>query len=113
MLIIIYSILVAKCVIGPFQDKLLTSGYSAIFYLVATGILVTMLKGILSWSAHFLYVKELFLLSSETYFYHNPRFPSTSKLAKTENPGTSSALKSGYPEEYCALKTCYWKGIVH
>ena len=40
-------------------------------------------------------------------FHPNPRFPSPSKLAKTENPGTSSALKSGYPEEYRALKTGY------
>ena len=31
-------------------------------------LLETILKGILSWSANFLYVKELFLLSSETYF---------------------------------------------
>ena len=64
-------------------------------------------KGILSWSANFLYVKELFLLSSETYFHPNPRVPSPSKLAKTENPGTSSALKNGYPEQYQALKNGY------
>ena len=32
---------------------------------------------------------------------------------KTENPGTSSALKKGYPEEYWALKTGYSEEIGH
>ena len=29
------------------------------------------------------------------------------KQAKTRNPGTNSALKNDYPEQYCALKTGY------
>ena len=39
------------------------------------------LKGILSWSTNFLYVKELILLSSETYFLSKSevRFPSKSR----------------------------------
>ena len=40
-------------------------------------------------------------------FYPNPRFPSPSNLANTENPGTSRALKRGYLEEYRALKIGY------
>ena len=64
-------------------------------------------KGILSWSAKFLYVKELILLSSETYFLSQSELSSPSNQAKTENPGTSSALKSGYPEEYITVKSGY------
>ena len=68
---------------------------------------VSVFKGILSWSANFLYVRELILPSSETYFVSKSEVSLILNQAKTENPGTSSALKSGYPEEYLALKTGY------
>ena len=62
---------------------------------------MVLFKGILS------YVKELILTSSETYFVSKSEVSLPLNQAKTENPGTSSALKSGYPEEYLALKTGY------
>ena len=65
------------------------------------------LKGILSWSANFSYVRELILPSSKTYFVSKSEVSLPLNQAKTENPGTSSALKSGYPEEYRALKIGY------
>ena len=58
------------------------------------------IKGILSWSANFLYVRELILLSSETYFVSKSEVSLILNQAKTENLGTSSALKSGYPEDF-------------
>ena len=68
-------------------------------------------KGILSWSANFLYVRELILPSSETYFVSKSEVSLPLNQAKTENPGTSSALKSGYPEEYLALKRNSYREI--
>ena len=64
-------------------------------------------KGILSWSANFLYVRGLILPSSETYFVSKSKVSLPPNQAKTENLGTSSALKSGYLEEYLALNTGY------
>ena len=65
------------------------------------------LKGSCHGQLTFYMSKSSFCWVQRHIFYPNPRFPSPSKLAKTENPGTSSALKSGYPEEYRALKTGY------
>ena len=45
--------------------------------------------------------------------YPNPRLPSPSNLANTENPGTSSALKSGYLEEYRDWKLATRKNMLH
>ena len=63
-----------------------------------------MLKGILSWSAKFSYIKEFILPSSETYFILSKSKFTSINQAKTENLCTSGALKSGYMEEYSALK---------
>ena len=45
--------------------------------------------------------------------YSNMRFPFPRNQAKAENPGTMSALKSGYQERYLALKTGYLEEYWH
>ena len=64
-------------------------------------------KGMLSKSA-ILYMWKISFFWVQRHHFHSKRrsFPPPNQ-AKTKNPGTSSALKSGYPEEYCALKTGY------
>ena len=66
-----------------------------------------LLKGSCHGQLTFYMSKSSFCWVKRHIFYPNPRFSSPSKLAKTENPGTCSALKSGYLEEYRALKTGY------
>ena len=67
---------------------------------------------------------KLNCLSSETLCLSRSVVFSLQDKAKTENPGTSSSVKSGYQEEFCALKTDYreeywalksgfWKDTVH
>ena len=47
-----------------------------------------------------LYLKEFILLSSDTYLYPKSKVFPPPNQAKTKNPGTSSALKTGYLENY-------------
>ena len=58
-------------------------------------------------SYFFLYVNGLVLLSSGTYLLTQSNLCLSQNLAKTENPGTSKELKTGYPEQNQELKMGY------
>ena len=64
-----------------------------------TKICTFILKGILSWSANFLYVKRLILLSSETYFLSKFEAPFPSQSGKTQNSWYQQCTEKWLREE--------------
>ena len=65
------------------------------------------LKGSCHGQLSFHMLKSLFCWAQRHNFCPDPWCLTPSKEEKTKNPGTSSAPKSGYPEENRALKTGY------